>query len=44
MPSVHQRDPKCGMFEDVEPDSCDEDFEHEYEELVGRNSDSSSSK
>ena len=43
MPKVHQRDPTSGMFEDVEPDSCDEDFEHEYEELVGRQSDSNSS-
>jgi len=26
MPLVKQRDPKSGLFDDVEPDSCDEDF------------------
>mmetsp|Transcript_25362 Transcript_25362/g.31754 ORF Transcript_25362/g.31754 Transcript_25362/m.31754 type:complete len:150 (+) Transcript_25362:585-1034(+) len=26
MPKVSQREPKSGMFEDVEYDSCDEDF------------------
>ena len=28
--------PKSGDFDNVEPDSCDEDFEHEFEELCGR--------
>ena len=43
MPEVRQRDPKSGTFDEVEPDSCDEDFEHEYEELCGRDSDSNDS-
>ena len=41
MPMVRQRDPKSGDFDEVEPDSCDEDFQHEFEELNARdNSDS----
>ena len=43
MPHVRQREPNGGNFEEVEPDSCDEDFEHEYEELIGRDSNSGSS-
>lgn len=33
MPTVQQRDAKSGQFEEIEPDSADEDFDHEYEEL-----------
>ena len=33
MPKVNQRDPKSGQFDVIDPDSADEDFEHEYEEL-----------
>ena len=33
MPSVEMKNPTSGMFDEIEPDSCDEDFEHEYEEL-----------
>ena len=35
MPKVDQRDPKSGMFDEIEPDSADEDFQHEYDELCG---------
>ena len=37
MPSVEQKDPKSGMFDEIEPDSADEDFDHEYEELCANN-------
>jgi len=33
MPEVSQRDPKSQQFDEIEPDSCDEDFQHEYTEL-----------
>lgn len=37
MPKVQQRDPKSGLFDEIEPDSADEDFEHEFEELCQNN-------
>ena len=44
MPAVSLKNPRSGLFDEVEPDSADEDFEHEYEELCGKqNSDDSSS-
>jgi len=43
MPKVNLRDPKSGEFDNVEPDSADEDFEHEYEELCLNQNDRSSS-
>ena len=33
MPSVEMKNPSSGTFDEIEPDSADEDFEHEYEEL-----------
>lgn len=33
MPKVELKNPRSGMFDEIEPDSADEDFEHEYEEL-----------
>ena len=33
MPTVEMRNPNSGTFDEIEPDSADEDFEHEYEEL-----------
>ena len=33
MPAVELRNPRSGQFDEIEPDSADEDFEHEYEEL-----------
>ena len=33
MPAVEMKDPRSGMFDEIEPDSADEDFEHEFEEL-----------
>ena len=45
MPDVEKKDPRSGMFDEIEPDSADEDFEHEFEELCQRNdSDSQSSR
>jgi len=46
MPAVDMKDPRSGMFDEIEPDSCDEDFEHEFEELAqqcGSNNTSSES-
>ena len=37
MPVVEQRDPQSGSFEEIEPDSADEDFDHEYEEMCAIN-------
>ena len=37
MPKVIQRDPKSGQFDVIDPDSADEDFEHEYDELCQNN-------
>ena len=31
------KDPRSGMFDEIEPDSADEDFEHEFEELCQKN-------
>ena len=39
MPLVLRRDPTSGDFDDIEPDSDDEDFQHEYRE-VGESSNS----
>ena len=36
MPEVESRGPRSGMFDEIEPDSADEDFEHEYEELCNK--------
>ena len=44
MASVEMKNPRSGMFDEIEPDSADEDFEHEFEELChkGGSVDSSS--
>lgn len=36
MPEVERRGPCSGLFDEIEPDSADEDFEHEYEELCNK--------
>ena len=41
MPKVDLKDPKSGQFDMIEPDSCDEDFEHEYEALCEKSSNNS---
>lgn len=37
------KNPRSGLFDEIEPDSCDEDFEHEFEELNQRNGSDDSS-
>ena len=37
MPKIEMKDPRSGMFDEIEPDSADEDFEHEFEELCQKN-------
>ena len=39
MPEVDRRGPRSGLFDEIEPDSADEDFEHEYEELCQKHED-----
>ena len=43
MPKVNQREPDSGQFDLVDPDSCDEDWQHEYVELQTNDNDNSSS-
>ena len=38
MPVVDLKNPKTDNFDEIEFDSDDEDFAHEYEELIGRKS------